>query len=141
MQTVSDSGLLDEFRNAKQTAVLGSIVYLLILLGSWLLIHGSLAGLAESLFTVQVGPWIVYAFGGGAIVGAVLAISIVQYRLVAPVVAVIAIFCLMMYQMWQVLQEPYVLLPGTPYDIFLVGWPVLLGLAVAVGVIEKRVRG
>ena len=33
------------------------------------------------------------------------------------------------------------LLPGTPLDVYLVGWPLLLLLVVGVGVVERRFRG
>lgn len=91
--------------------------------------------------TVQVGPVLVYAFAGGAVVGAALAVAAVRYRLVFPAVVVAAVFAVSMYRMWQVMQEPYVLLPGTPYDLYLVGWPVTLALAVAAGVVERAFRG
>jgi len=141
MQTVSESGLLNELRESKGVAVVGGLLYILILLGLWFLIYGGIRGLAGALFTSQVGPWIIYAFGGGTVVGAVLAVGIARYRLVAPTLVVFVAFSVSMYEMWQLLQQPYTLLPGTPYDIYLVGWPVVLCLAVVGGIIEKRVRG
>jgi len=42
--------------------------------------------------------------------------------------------------MWNALQGPAPLLPGTPYDLYLIGWPLLLVAAVTVGYLEHRVR-
>lgn len=119
---------------------MGSLLYVLVLLVSWAWAYDGLAGLFSALFTVQVGPWIVYAFGGGALLGALLAVSIVRYRLVTPTATVAVLFGAAMYRTWQAMQSPSVLLPGTPYDIYLVGWPVVLGAAITVGFVEHTVR-
>jgi hypothetical protein len=42
--------------------------------------------------------------------------------------------------MWQAMQAPVAMLPGTPYDFYLVGWPVVLALAALVGFAERTVR-
>lgn len=140
MQGVSPTGFPTISRRTKAAAVWGGLLYVLVLLTAWAWIHSGLSNLVDALLSVQVGPWLVYAFGGGALVGAVLAVSVVRYRLVTPVLTVAAIFGVAMYRMWQAMQAPYVLLPGTPYDLYLVGWPVVLGTAITVGFVEHAVR-
>lgn len=141
MRTDPDSVPPAVSRRTKRAAVVGSLGYVLVLLVSWYWVHGEFDGLFGALFTVQVGPWLAYAFGGGALVGAVLAVGVVRYRLVAPIVVVVVLYGVAMYEMWQAMEGPSMLLPGTPYDLFLVGWPVVLGLAVAGGFVERLVRG
>ena len=121
-------------------AIAGALGYLLVLLGSWYWAYGSLMELRALLLTAQVGPWLWWAFLGGALVGAVLAVSLVQYNLLSPLIVVAAVYGVATYLMWIVLQAPEPPLPGTPYDLYLVGWPLLLGAAVAIGYLEHRVR-
>ncbi|QKY20976.1 hypothetical protein B4589_011545 [Halolamina sp. CBA1230] len=131
------SDLSSETRTA---ALGGALGYLLVLLGSWYWAYGSVAELGALLLSVQVGPWLWWAILGGALVGAVLAISFVRYDLLSPLVVVAAVYAVMTYFMWQAMQARGVLLPGKPYDLYLIGWPPLLGAAVAVGYLEHRVR-
>lgn len=141
MQTVPGILPTTVSRRTKRAGAVGGLVYALVLLASWYWVHGGLADLVGAAFTLQVGPWLAYAFGGGALVGAVLAVGVVRHRLVAPVVVAAGLYGVAMYRMQQAMQEPSVLLPGTPYDVFLVGWPVVLGLAAAGGVVEWLVGG
>lgn len=131
------SDLSSETRTA---ALGGALGYLLVLLGSWYWAYGSVVELGGLLFSVQVGPWLWWAGLGGASIGAVLAISFVRYDLLSPLVVVAAVYGVMTYLMWKVLQAPEPMLPGTPYDLYLIGWPPLLGVAVVVGYLEHRVR-
>ena len=124
-----------------RTATLGGAFgYLLVLLISWQWAYGSVAELGGLLLSVQVGPWLWWAGFGGASVGAVVAVSFVRYDLLSPLAVVAAVYAVATYFMWQALQASVPLLPGTPYDLYLIGWPLLLGAAVAVGYLEHRVR-
>jgi len=132
---------LSDLSSKTRTAALGGALgYLLVLLGSWYWVHGSVANLGPLLLSVQVGPWLWWAILGGALVGAVLAVSFVRYDLWSPLIVVAAVYGVMTYLMWTVLQAPAPMLPGTPYDLYLIGWPPLLGVAVVVGYLEHRVR-
>jgi hypothetical protein len=131
------SDLSSETRTA---ALGGALGYLLVLLASWQWAYGSVAELGGLLLSVQVGPWLWWAALGGASVGAVLAVSFVRYDLLSPLAVVAAVYGVATYLMWEALQGPAPLLPGTPYDLYLIGWPLLLGVAVAVGYVEHRVR-
>lgn len=129
---------------SKRAALVGGIFYVLILLVTPHVMGFGGGFTVESffgaLFSVQVGPWLWWAFIGGGIVGAVLAVTFVRYGLVTPILSVIVMYAFSMYQMWQLLQAPYPLLPGTPYDFYLIGWPILLLIALGVGAIEWRVQ-
>jgi cation transport ATPase len=138
---MSNAGLLRGFRGNERLAATGGVLYVSLLLTTWFLVYRGFDGLAAALFTVQVGPWLVYAFGGAFVVGAVMAVSIVRYRLAMPSLVVLAAFAVAVYRTWELLQRSVTLLPGTPFDIYLVGWPVVLGLAVGGGLVERRVRG
>jgi len=140
MRLVTNTGIPALSRRTKLAAAGGSLLYVLVLLVSWAWTYGGLAGLFGALFSVQVGPWLIYAFGGGALLGALLAVTVVRYRLVTPTVVVAVLFAVAMYRMWQAMQGPYTLLPGTPYDIYLVAWPVVLGIAITVGFVEYTIR-
>jgi cation transport ATPase len=138
---MSKSGLLRGLRGNERLAATGGVLYVSLLLTTWFLVYGGFDGLAAALFTVQVGPWLVYAFGGAFVVGAVVAVSAVRYRLATPSLVVFTAFAVAVYRMWVLLRQSVTLLPGTPFDIYLVGWPVVLGLAVGSGLVERRVRG
>jgi len=126
-------------RRTRWAALAGALAYGAVVLVVWVLAYGGL-GLLDGLFTVQVGPWLVYAFGGAAVVGAALAVSVDRYGLFGPTVAVMCLFAVAVYQLWQALQSPYVLMPGDPFQLYLVGWPVVLCVAVVVGLAERYVR-
>ena len=126
-------------RKTQLTALVGSLGYVLVLLATAGLAYG-LADLMAMLVSIQIGPWLWWAILGGIVVGAVLAIAFARYRLVTPLVIVVVVYAVMTYQMWQVLTAPEPALPGTPLDLYLVGWPLLLLLALGSGLIERRVR-
>ncbi len=132
--------LSDLSSETRTTALGGAIGYLLLLLASWQWAYGSVLDLGGLLLSVQVGPWLWWAGLGGALVGAVLTVSFVRYDLLSPLAVVAAVYAMATYFMWQALQSSVPLLPGTPYDLYLIGWPLLLGAAVAVGYVEHRVR-
>lgn len=138
MPSLPNTSTLGE--NRQWTAIGGSLGYVLILLITAASAYG-VADLLAALVSIQIGPWLWWAFLGGAVVGAVLAVTFVNYRLVYPLISVTLVYTVAMYQMWQALQSPYPLLPGTPLDLYLVGWPLLLALALATGIIERRIRG
>lgn len=119
-------------------ALAGSLGYLALLAATWHWAYG-LSGLGRMLVSAQVGPWLWWAALGGATVGGVAA-AFAADRLVSPATVVALTYGLVVYRMWQLLRRPEVLLPGTPLDLYLVGWPVVLGLAVAAGRLERRVR-
>jgi len=127
-------------RRTQWVALTGGLAYVAVVLVVWVAAYRG-PGLLDALFTVQVGPWLVYAFGGAALVGAALAVSFDRYGLVGPTVAVTCLFAVAVYQLWQALRSPYVVLVGDPFQIYLVGWPVVLCVAVLVGLAERYVRG
>jgi hypothetical protein len=126
-------------RRTQRAALAGALAYVAVVLAVWVAAYGG-PGLLDGLFTVQVGPWLVYAFGGAAVVGATLAVSVDRYGLVGPTAAVACLFAVTVYQLWQALQSPAVLLVGDPFQIYLVGWPVVLAVAVFAGLVERYVR-
>jgi len=116
---------------------------LAVLLGPFWLGYGpftSLSGLGDALTSAQVGPWLWWGFAGAAVVGAVAGGAVGRDRLVAPAVVAAAVYAGAIYRTWVALQDPAPLLPGTPYDLALVGWPVTLALAVAAGAVERYAR-
>ena len=129
----------DEPRRTRSAALGGALAYVAVVLVVWLLAYDG-AGLLDGLFTVQVGPWLVYAFGGAALVGGALGVSFVEYDLVSPIVAVACLFAVAVYQLWQALRSPAVLLVGDPFQLYLVAWPAVLAVAVVVGLVERYVR-
>ena len=131
------SALSAETRTA---ALGGALGYLLVLLGTWQWAYGSVAELGGLLLSVQVGPWLWWAGLGGTSLGAMLAVSFVRYDLLSPLAVVAVVYAVATYLMWNALQGPAPLLPGTPYDLYLIGWPLLLVAAVTVGYLEHRVR-
>jgi hypothetical protein len=131
------SDLSSETRTA---ALGGALGYLLLLLLSWQWAYGWGAELGGLLLSAQVGPWLWWMILGGAFVGAVVTVSFVRYDLRFPTVVVAAVYAVATYFMWNALQASAPLLPGTPYDLYFLGWPLLLGAAVAVGYVEHRVR-
>jgi hypothetical protein len=131
------SDLSSETRTA---ALSGALGYLLLLLASWQWAYGWGTELGGLLLSAQVGPWLWWMILGGASIGAVLAVSFARYDLLSPLVVVAAVYAVATYFMWNALQTPAPLLPGTPYDLYFLGWPLLLGVAVAVGYVEHRVR-
>lgn len=120
-------------------ALLGSLGYVLVLLASASWAYGP-ADVAAALVSAQVGPWLWWALLGGAVVGGALAATVVRHGLVAPLLGVAVVYVATLYRMWQVLRSPNPPLPGTPLDLYLVGWPLLLALALALGVLERQVR-
>lgn len=126
-------------RNTYWAAIGGGVGYVLVLLTSAVWAYGR-ADVSAALVSSQIGPWLWWALLGGAVVGAVLAAAFVRYGLVSPLLSVTLVYGVAMYQMWHALQSPYPLLPGTPLDLYLVGWPLLLALALGSGLVEHRVR-
>jgi hypothetical protein len=126
-------------RKTQLAGLVGSLGYVLALLITAGLVYG-LADLMAMLVSVQVGPFLWWAILGGSVVGAMIAIALTRYGLVTPLVSVVVVFAVTMYQMWQVLQAPEPALPGTPLDLYLIGWPLLLLTALGSGLIERRVR-
>ena len=126
-------------RKTQLAALVGSFGYVLALLLPAGLAYG-LSDLFSGLVSIQIGPWLWWAILGGAVLGAVLSVTVVRYRFVSPLLSVAVVYGVTMYQMWQALQSPYPLLPGTPLDFYLLGWPLLLLLALAIGFVERRVR-
>lgn len=124
-----------------RAAIAGGAVHLGVLLVTWTWAYGPPTQAWRLLFSAQVGPWLWWAIAGSALVGAVVAVALVGYGLVSPLAGTALIYGSMLYEMWRALQAPAPLLPGTPFDLYLVGWPVVLGLAVALALAERRIRG
>ena len=126
-------------RRTQRAALAGALAYVTVVLVVWLLAYDG-PGLLAGLFTVQVGPWLVYAFGGAALVGGALGVSVERYGLVGPTAAVACLFAVALYQLWQALERPAVLLVGDPFQLYLVAWPAVLAVAVVAGLVERYVR-
>ncbi|ESP88174.1 hypothetical protein [Candidatus Halobonum tyrrellensis] len=122
----------------RRGALLGSVGYSLVLIVTVSVAYSPLFWVA--LFTVQVGPWVWWALLGGGIVGATLGVTVVRYGLLSPVLVVAAAYVVTVYRMWETLTSPRLFLPGTPLDLYAVGWPVLLGVALGCGLVERHVR-
>lgn len=99
-----------------------------------------LANVLGALVSVQIGPFLWWALLGGAVVGVVLGVSVARYGLISPLFSVLIVYGVAMYQMWQAVHSPYSLLPGTPLDLYLIGWPLLLGIVLVSGLVERRLR-
>ncbi|QKY20050.1 hypothetical protein B4589_006535 [Halolamina sp. CBA1230] len=127
-------------RETRQWALAGGLGYALLLLATlmWAYTPSSVVG---ALASVQIGPFLWWALVGGAVVGVVVAVAVRQYGLVSPLLSVVIVYGATVYLMWQALRSPNPLLPGTPLDVYLVGWPLLLVLVVGVGVVERQLRG
>ena len=121
-------------------AVAGGLVHPVVLLATWTWATGSPAETWRLLFDAQVGPWLWWATAGGALVGAVWAVALLRDGLVAPLLGVALLYGVAVHQTWRLLRAPEPVLPGTPLDLYLVGWPLVLALAVALGVAERRLR-
>lgn len=129
-------------RRTKRVAIVGSLGYVVVLLASfyWGYYVSGVSEFVAVLGSVQVGPWLWWALLGGAVVGAVLTVAFVRYRLVSPVLVVALVYAFTMYRMWLILQPPNTLFPPTPLGVYLIGWPLLLGMALVVGRVESTVR-
>lgn len=99
-----------------------------------------IANVLDALVSTQIGPFLWWGLLGGAIIGVVLARSVIQHRLISPLLSVVIIYGVAIYQMWQALHSPNPLQPGTPLDIYLIGWPLLLSLVLGSGLVERRLR-
>lgn len=132
--------LPDASTSARWAAIGGSFGYVFVVLITAVWAYGP-ADVSAGLVSSQIGPWLWWALLGGAVVGAVLAVTFARYGLVSPLLSVTLVYGVAMYRMWQALRSPNPLLPGTPLDLYLVGWPLLLALALGCGLIERRVRG
>ena len=131
--------LRDTLPASWRAALVGGVTYVAVLTATWHWAYGLSAETARMLLSVQVGPWLWWAIVGGAAVGAYVGATLTTGR-VGPTALVACAYLLVSYRMWLVLREPHVLLPGTPLDLYLVGWPVLLGLAALADRLEGRVR-
>lgn len=131
---------LDGDAGTRPAAIAGGFVHPAVLLATWSWAIGSPAETWRLLFDAQVGPWLWWAIGGGAVVGAVWAVALLRDGLLAPLLCVASLYCVAVYETWQLLRAPEPVLPGTPLDLYLVGWPLVLGLAGGLGLVERRVR-
>lgn len=131
----SDDGL-----GTLPAAIAGAVVNPGVLLATWTAAIGTPAETWRLLFDAQVGPWLWWSIAGGAVVGAVVAVALVRDGLVAPLLGVALTYGFAVYETWELLRAPEPVLPGTPLDLYLVGWPLVLVLAVVLGAGERRVR-
>ena len=132
-------GLSTYSRKTRRAAIVGSIGYVLILLASSIWAYG-LPDVSAALVSIQIGPWLWWALLGGAIVGAVLIITLVRDRVVTPVLSITILYGVMMYLMWQAMQSPYSIFPPTPLDLYLLGWPLLIVVVLISRFLELKTR-
>ena len=131
--------LRDTLAVSWRAALVGGVTYVALLTATCHWAYGLSAGTAQMLLSVQVGPWLWWAIVGGAAVGANVGATLAAGR-VGPTAVVAFAYLVVSYRMWLLVQEPHVLLPGTPLDLYLVGWPLLFGLAALAGRLEGRFR-
>jgi len=98
------------------------------------------ANVLDALASSQIGPFLWWALLGGVVVGIGLAVTVVRYGLVSPLLSVGIVYGVAMYLMWQTLRSSNPLQPGTPLDIYLISWPLLLVIALSGGLVERRLR-
>lgn len=123
-----------------RAAIAGGLVHPAVLLASWTWGRGTPSETWRLLFSVQVGPWLWWSIVGGAVVGTVVAVALVRDGLVAPLLGVGLLYGIAVYETWQLLHAPEPVLPGTPLDLSLVGWPLVLALVVGLALGERRLR-
>jgi hypothetical protein len=123
----------------RRWALVGALGYALLLLATLLWAY-SPSGVIGALTSVQIGPFLWWALLGGAVVGVAVAVAVRQYGLVSPLLSVVFLYTATAYLMWERLRAPAPLMPGTPLDIYLLGWPLVLALAVGMGLVEHRLR-
>lgn len=123
----------------RRWAVVGGLGYALLLLATLLWAY-SPSGVTGALTSAQIGPFLWWALLGGAVVGVAVAVAVRQYGLVSPLLGVLVVYGVTVFLMWRTLRSPNPLMPGTPLDVYLVGWPLLLVLVVGSGVVERRLR-
>ena len=125
---------------ALRAAIAGGLVHPAVLLATWTWGMGTPSETWRLLFSAQVGPWLWWSIVGGAVVGAVVSVALVRDGLVAPLLGVGLLYGVAVYETWQLLRAPEPVLPGTPLDIYLVGWPLVLALVVGLALGERRLR-
>jgi hypothetical protein len=98
------------------------------------------ANVLDALASSQIGPFLWWALLGGVVVGIGIAVTVVRYGLISPLLSVVVVYGVATYLMWQTLRSPTPLQPGTPLDIYLISWPFLLIFAFSSGLVERRLR-
>lgn len=127
-------------RTTGRTAIAGGMGYVLVLLATLMWAYG-MANVLDALVSTQIGPFLWWALLGGEVIGAVIGVSVIQHRLISPLLSIIIFYGVTICQMWQSLHSPNPLQPGTPLDIYLIGWPLLLTFILGSGLVELRLRG
>lgn len=120
--------------------MVGGLVHPAVLLATWTWLATSPAETWRLQFSAQVGPWLWWSIAGGAVVGTVWAVALVREGLVAPLLGVALTYGVAVHETLKLLGAPEPVLPGTPLDLYLVGWPLVVVLAVALAVAERRLR-
>lgn len=123
-----------------RAALAGGFVHPTVLLAIWTWGMGTPSETWRLLFSAQVGPWLWWSMVGGAVVGAVVAVAFARDGLVTPLLGVGLLYAIAVYETWQLLRAPEPVLPGTPLDLYLVGWPLVFALAVGLALGERRLR-
>jgi predicted membrane protein len=126
-------------RKTRRAAFVGGLGYALVLLLTLMWSYGG-TNVLDALVSLQIGPFLWWALLGGVVIGIGLAVTVVRYGLISPLLSVVAVYGMTMYLMWQALQSPNPLQPGTPLDIYLISWPLLLIIALSSGLVERRLR-
>ena len=84
----------------------------------------------------------VWMVGGAIIVGFIVGLLLARYRLVAPILTVVGLLSWATYETWQSIPPSgaSVALVGYLLTLYLWGWYLILGLALAAGLIEYVLR-
>lgn len=116
----------------------GALAGVAIVCLAWVAVYGALP--VDALFTAQVGPWLAYVLVGACVVGASVADRYRRRGAITPALVAGLALSIAGARTWQQLQGPYGYLPGTPFDLVLVGWPAVLAVALLAGGVERRLR-
>lgn len=109
------------------------------------LAHLIVAGALAEWFdlSIGVGLFLGYVAIGSLLIGAVPVVLLVENRLVAPSSVVCIALAASTYETWSVYVAPDVVptpVDPTPFGWYLIGWPVVIGAALAAGGGEYGLR-
>lgn len=124
-------------RPTRRSTVVGSVggvAYALVLLFGWAS-HPSSGdtNVASILAGLDASVWVAYGLLGVFLTGAAMAVLFDRYRLVAPVLVVGS----SLGYVWYLESSQVYMLPPTPFFLYLIGWPLVLGLIAVAAYVEK----